>query len=91
MSAAMEMRAAVTGDSAATVQDGAGLPSGHLAPVVVGVAKREFTFASRAQQIKRIGLLERSGYRVVFNRGGYIVLHRGSAPAGVHTSQAAPG
>jgi hypothetical protein len=57
--------------------------------VVADVAKREFTFASRAQQVKRVALLERSGYRVVFQRGGYIVLHRGSAPAGARTAQAA--
>ena len=59
--------------------------------VVADVAKREFTFASRAQQVKRVALLERSGYRVVFQRGGYIVLHRGSAPAGARTAQAAQG
>jgi hypothetical protein len=57
--------------------------------VVADVKKREFTFASRAQQVKRVALLERSGYRIVFRRGGYIVLHRGSAPAGARTAQAA--
>ena len=44
--------------------------------VVADVAKREFTFASRGQQIQRVALLRRSGYRVVFSRDGYLVLHR---------------
>ncbi|HXZ69697.1 MAG TPA: DUF2079 domain-containing protein [Streptosporangiaceae bacterium] len=47
--------------------------------VVADVAKREFTFASRGQQIQRVGLLRRSGYRVVFSRDGYLVLHRSDA------------
>ena len=47
--------------------------------VVADVAKREFTFATRGQQIRRVALLERSGYRVVFSRGGYLVLHRSDA------------
>jgi hypothetical protein len=48
--------------------------------VVADVAKREFTFASRGQQIRRVALLRRSGYRVVFSRDGYLVLHRSGAP-----------
>ena len=47
--------------------------------VVADVAKREFTFASRGQQIQRVALLRRSGYRVVFSRDGYLVLHRSDA------------
>src|SRR5215467_14311104 len=59
--------------------------------VVVGVAKREFTFATLAQQVRRVALLERSGYRVVFKRRGYIVLHRGDAQPSGRASQAASG
>ena len=44
--------------------------------VVADVKKRVFTFASRAQQIRRVALLERSGYQIVFSRDGYLVLHR---------------
>jgi uncharacterized membrane protein len=47
--------------------------------VVADVAKREFTFASRGQQIRRVALLRRSGYQVVFSRDGYLVLHRSDA------------
>jgi uncharacterized membrane protein len=44
--------------------------------VVADVGKKEFTFRSRTQQRQRVALLERSGYRIVFERGGYVVLHR---------------
>src|SRR5215471_17147716 len=58
--------------------------------VVAGVAKREFTFDSLEQQATRVALLERSGYRVVFKRRGYIVLHRGDAQPRARASQTAP-
>jgi uncharacterized membrane protein len=44
--------------------------------VVADVGKKEFTFRSRTQQRQRVALLQRSGYRIVFERGGYVVLHR---------------
>ena len=44
--------------------------------VVADVAKKEFTFASRGQQIRRVALLRRSGYQIVFSRDGYLVMHR---------------
>jgi uncharacterized membrane protein len=47
--------------------------------VVADVAKREFTFASRGQQIRRVALLKRSGYQIVFSRDGYLVMHRSDA------------
>jgi len=47
--------------------------------VVADVARREFTFATRGQQIRRVALLKRSGYQVVFARDGYLVLHRSDA------------
>ena len=59
--------------------------------VVADVAKREFTFATRAQQVRRVALLERSGYQVVFKRRGYIVLHRGDAQPRARAAQAASG
>jgi uncharacterized membrane protein len=47
--------------------------------VVADVAKREFTFPSLAAQRQRVALLERTGYRVVFQRRGYVLLHRTGA------------
>jgi uncharacterized membrane protein len=47
--------------------------------VVADVAKKEFTFASRGQQIRRVALLRRSGYQIVFSRDGYLVMHRSDA------------
>jgi hypothetical protein len=47
--------------------------------VVADVTKREFTFKSKRQCRQRVALLEHSGYRVVFDRSGYIVLRRGGA------------
>jgi uncharacterized membrane protein len=44
--------------------------------VVANVAIREFTFTSIRQQVKYVDALEHSGYKVVFSRDGYIVLHR---------------
>ena len=47
--------------------------------VVADVAKREFTFPSLAAQWQRVAFLERTGYQVVFQRKGYVVLHRTGA------------
>ena len=44
--------------------------------VVANVRALQFTFHSVLEQKQRVALLERSGYRVVFQRGGYVVLHR---------------
>ena len=60
----------------ALLWDGDGSSPLHPPWVVADVAKREFTFASRGQQIQRVALLRRSGYRVVFSRDGYLMLHR---------------
>jgi uncharacterized membrane protein len=48
--------------------------------VVANVRARQFTFHSVLEQKQRVALLERSGYRVVFRRRGYIVLHRSGPP-----------
>jgi uncharacterized membrane protein len=50
--------------------------------VVADVGQREFTFASIRAEKRRVGLLGRAGYRVVFDRRGYIVLHRSGAGLG---------
>jgi hypothetical protein len=44
--------------------------------VVANVREPQFTFTSVREQKQRVALLERSGYQVVFERGGYVVLHR---------------
>jgi uncharacterized membrane protein len=49
--------------------------------VVANVRGPQFTFHSVLEQKQRVALLERSGYRVVFRRRGYIVLHRSGPPA----------
>jgi uncharacterized membrane protein len=49
--------------------------------VVANVRAPQFTFHSVLEQKQRVALLERSGYRVVFRRRGYIVLHRSGPPA----------
>jgi hypothetical protein len=54
---------------------------GHTPPlgspwVVANVKRLQFTFRSVREQRQRVALLERSGYRVVFQRDGYLVLHR---------------
>jgi hypothetical protein len=55
--------------------------------VVANTAKLQFTFRSVREQRQRVALLERSGYKVVFQRLGYIVLHRGG-PASTGTARA---
>jgi len=54
--------------------------------VVANIRKRQFTFASVREQKLRVALLERSGYQVVFARGGYIVLHRRGPATGAVSS-----
>jgi uncharacterized membrane protein len=47
--------------------------------VVAATSSRQFTFHSVEQQKQRLALLEKHGYRIVFDRGGYVVLHSPSA------------
>ena len=66
--------------------DGDGYTNPTAAPwVVADVRTRQFTFKSLHEQRQRVALLERDGYRVVFRRDGYIVLHR-AGPAGTLSS-----
>jgi uncharacterized membrane protein len=53
-----------------------GMPRTPPPWVVADIATPQFTFKSVSQQKRRVALLERSGYQVVFDRDGYIVLHR---------------
>jgi len=53
-------------------------PIGGAPWVVADVRGREFTFHDVGEQIQRVRLLERYGYRIVFERAGYVVLYDGS-------------
>jgi uncharacterized membrane protein len=60
---------------------------GHTPPlaapwVVANVTQRQTTFSSVSEQVQRVAMLERHGYRVVFADDGYIVLHRPGQAAG---------
>ena len=44
--------------------------------VAADTGQQTFPFTSLGAQLQRVALLERSGYRVVLARDGYIVLHR---------------
>jgi uncharacterized membrane protein len=48
--------------------------------VVANTRQLQFTFFSVTEQKQRVALLERSGYKVVFGRDGYVVLHRPGPP-----------
>jgi uncharacterized membrane protein len=66
--------------------DGSTPPLGS-AWVVANIRRLQFTFASVREQRQRVALLERHGYRVVFRRGGYLVLHRVRSSAGAADSR----
>jgi len=59
--------------------------------VVADVAQPEFNFTTVNAERQRVALLERSGYRIVFKREGYVVLHRAGRPAGTAGARAAAG
>jgi len=63
---------------------------GHTPPlgspwVVANIKRLQFTFSSVREQRQHVAVLERSGYRVVFQRDGYLVLHR-AGPAHLRES-----
>ena len=58
--------------------------------VVANVSRPQFTFASVREQRQRVALLERHGYQVVFQRDGYVVLHRSGSPAGAADVKESP-
>jgi uncharacterized membrane protein len=59
--------------------------------VVANITEQQFTFRSVADQQQRVALLERNGYRVVFQSDGYLVLHRAGSRAGAQSKQNAEG
>jgi uncharacterized membrane protein len=58
--------------------------------IVADVQRHEMTFANVTAQRARVALLVRSGYKIVFERDGYVVLHRESQQASRSNSQEAP-
>jgi uncharacterized membrane protein len=57
--------------------DGDGGTPPLLAPwVVANVRQVQFSFGNTEEQKQRVAYLERHGYQVVFDRRGYVVLHR---------------
>jgi uncharacterized membrane protein len=44
--------------------------------VVANIRQLQFTFTSVREQRQRVALLESHGYKIVFQRRGYVVLHR---------------
>ena len=54
--------------------------------VVADTARRQFTFSTRKEQRERIAFLKRTGYEVVFQQRGYIVLRRAGGQASAGTS-----
>jgi hypothetical protein len=57
---------------------------GHTPPlgsrwVVANTKQLQFTFSSVREQRQRVAFLELNGYRAVFDRDGYVVLHRGGS------------
>jgi len=62
---------------------------GTAAPrVVADIGTPQFTFKSVTGQEQHVALLKRSGYRVVFRRDGYIVVHRGGSGGSVSSKEA---
>jgi uncharacterized membrane protein len=58
--------------------------------IVADVKRHEMTFANVTAQRARVALLLRSGYKIVFERDGYLVLHRESQRASRANTQEAP-
>ncbi len=72
--------------------DGDGYTPAYAAPwVIADVRVRQFTFVNVREERSRVRLLERHGYRIVYQRDGYIVLHRAGRPAGGAITKAARG
>jgi uncharacterized membrane protein len=71
--------------------DGDGYTPFLAAPwVVADVTRREFTFHSVLDERQRVRLLEHYGYRIVFERAGFVVLHDGRWRAGQPGMKMAP-
>ena len=82
----------LSGRDTVLLWDGDGQTPVRAAPWVVADWKvRQFTFSSVRDQAIRVRLLERDGYRIVFERDGYVVLHQGPGSAGHRKIKAAAG
>jgi uncharacterized membrane protein len=67
---------------------------GHTPPlgspwVVANTRQLQFTFSSVREQRQRLEFLERHGYRAVFNRDGYVVLHRAGSGSAAGSRESA--
>jgi len=72
----------LSGRDTVLLWDGDGYTPPLAAPWVVANTRRlQFTFFSVSEQRQRIAFLEAHGYRVVFRRDGYLVLHRTGSQA----------
>jgi uncharacterized membrane protein len=72
--------------------DGRGSTPPLAAPwVVANVTQPQFTFSSVGQQQQRVLFLEHNGYQVVFDRDGYIVMHRSGSVTGAARAKGAGG
>ena len=82
----------LSGRDTVLLWDGDGKTPVRAAPWVVADRKvRQFTFSSVRDQAVRVRLLERDGYRIVFERDGYVVLHQGPGSTGHRKIKAAAG
>jgi uncharacterized membrane protein len=73
----------LSGRDTVLLWDGDGGTPPMAAPWVVAyIRQRQFTFRSLGEQRQLVAFLEHNGYRVVFRRGGYLVLHRAGSRVG---------
>jgi uncharacterized membrane protein len=71
----------LSGRDTVLMWDGEGATPPLAAPwVVADVERRQFNFPTVAQQQASVAFLLRHGYRIVFHRDGYVVLHRPGPP-----------
>ncbi|HXW44321.1 MAG TPA: DUF2079 domain-containing protein [Streptosporangiaceae bacterium] len=77
VAAAGQLGPQLTARDTVVLWDGDGSTPPLLAPwVAANVSQPQFTFKTIAQQKKSVKFLRAHGYRMVFARDGYIVLHR---------------
>jgi uncharacterized membrane protein len=81
----------LSGRDAVLLWDGDGGSPLYPPWVLASVVGRQFTFHSVSQQEQRIALLREHGYKTVFDRGGFIVLHSPGAGASVAALTAGTG
>jgi uncharacterized membrane protein len=82
----------LSGRDTVVLWDGDGGTPPLLAPwVVANIRHVQFTFHNVGEQKQRVTFLERNGYKIVFFRRGYVVLHRAGSPGASASSSAASG